>query len=66
MFECSEELLFYMLKSDILLCQMLNAHVGPWDMLNNVCFHIYAHCTELLTRSNLKSVLFQTNQFELK
>ena len=29
-----------MLKSDI--CQVSNAYVDPWDMLNNFCFHAYA------------------------
>ena len=23
-------------------CLMSNAYVDPWDMLNNLCFHVYA------------------------
>ena len=23
-------------------CEMSNAYVDPWDMLNSFCFHVYA------------------------
>ena len=27
------------------LCQMSNAYFDPWDMLNNICFNVYAQVT---------------------
>ena len=42
--ECSEKLLIRCLCSKVtyVKCQVSNAYVDPWEMLNNFCFHVYA------------------------
>ena len=50
-----------LLKSDI--CQVssikFQIHVdpGPWDMLNNFCFHVYAQKSHMTSRKNYKHIV---------
>ena len=52
-----------MLKSGIcemssVKCEMSNAYVDPWDMLNKFCFHVYAQM--LLFMGEIDNAFFWT------
>ena len=44
-----------MLKSDIYVkCQVSNAYVDPWDILNNFCFYVYDQNWRICEMSSVK------------